>query len=320
MSCLTFEFAQAYLVAGFSVIPCLQGQKWPAAHLLPEVDGSHTWSMFQERQPILEELHAWFVTGGANAIAILGGRVSGNLEILDFDAPEILKPWEALVHAHDPDLLSYLPLVQTPSGGWHVYYRAPEIAGNQKLAVVPMPGKSRRVKTLIETRGEGGYALAPPSAGYVLKRDALIRTPTLTAEDREVLLSAARTFDKRPDRPEIETPSRRLRLARGPSLGVLPGEDFNRRGDVRTLLHRHGWRLARSDGRQEYWRRPGKRRSWSATLLDDSDRRWFYNFSANAPGLDPDEAYTPFGLYATLEHGGDFSAAAKVLKREGYGR
>ena len=316
MSHLTFAFAQAYLGAGFSVIPCLQGQKWPAAHLLPKIDGSHTWSMFQERPPTLDELHAWFVTGDADAVAILGGRVSGNLEILDFDVPEILKPWEARVNAHDPDLLSYLPLVQTPSGGWHVYYRALEIAGNQKLAVDP----AREKPTLIETRGEGGYVLAPPSAGYVLKRDALIRVPTLTIAERKVLLRAARSFDWRPAEPEMETPARRHRLERGPSLGVLPGEDFNRRGDVRTLLHRHGWRLARSDGRQEYWRRPGKRRSWSATLLDDSDRRWFYNFSANAPGLDPDEAYTPFGLYATLEHGGDFSVAAKALKREGYGK
>jgi hypothetical protein len=315
MSYLTFEFAQAYLGAGFSVIPCLQGQKWPAGHLLPEVDGCHTWSMFQERQPTLEELHAWFVTGNADAVAIIGGRVSGHLEILDFDAPEILPPWEARVRAHDPDLLSYLPLVQTPSGGWHVTYRAPEIAGNQKLAVDPAQEKP----TLIETRGEGGYVLAPPSTGYVLKRDALVRVPMLTAAEREVLLNAARTFDQRPAEPELETPARRSRLARRPRLGVLPGEDFNRRGDVRTLLHRHGWHLARSDGRQEYWRRPGKRRSWSATLLDDSDRRWFYNFSANAPGLEPDEAYTPFGLYTTLEHGGDFSAAAKVLKREGYG-
>jgi hypothetical protein len=271
--------------------------------------------MFQERQPTLEELHAWFVAGDADAIAIIGGRVSGNLEILDFDAPEILEPWEALVNAHDPDLLSYLPLVQTPSGGWHVYYRAPEIAGNHKLAVDPAQDKP----TLIETRGEGGYVLTPPSTGYVLKRDALIRTPTLTAEDREVLLSAARTFDRRPAEPEMEKPARRPCLARRPSLGVLPGEDFNRRGDVRTLLHRHGWRLARSDGRQEYWRRPGKRRSWSATLLEEPDKRWFYNFSANAPGLEPDEAYTPFGLYATLEHGRNFSAAARALKREGYG-
>jgi hypothetical protein len=236
MSYLTFEFAQAYLGAGFSVIPCLQGHKWPAGHLLPEVDGNHTWSMFQERQPSLEELHAWFVTGDADAIAIIGGRVSGHLEILDFDAPKILKPWEALVNAHAPDLLSYLPLVQTPSGGWHVYYRALEIEGNQKLAVDP----AREKPTLIETRGEGGYVLAPPSTGYVLQRDALIRVPMLTAAEREVLLRAARSFDRRPAEPELETPARRPRLAKRSRLGVLPGEDFNRRGDVRTLLHRHG--------------------------------------------------------------------------------
>ncbi len=39
----------------------------------------------------------------------------------------------------------------------------------------------------------------------------------------------------------------------------------------------------------------------------------------NAPGLEPDAAYTPFALYAALEHRGDFSAAAKMLAQERYG-
>jgi hypothetical protein len=323
---MLLEQAHAYVDAGLSVIPCLAGQKRPATQLLPPLTDPftgavkktttgrvrRTWKPYQERKPTHQEVYRWFTDGAADALAILGGPVSGSLEILDFDAPEILGPWANRVMHADPDLLPRLPLVQSPSGGWHIYYRALHVAGNQKLAVDPEQEKP----TLIETRGVGGYVLAPPSDGYTLLRGALTRVPVLTPPERQTLFAVSWSFDQR--EPEPEPPSRRART-RSHIAGSRPGDDYNTRGDVRALLRQHGWRYVRSDGRQEYWRRPGKRRSWSATLLDESDGRWFYNFSSNAPGLEPDEAYTPFALYATLEHGRDFSAAAKALVREGYG-
>jgi hypothetical protein len=56
-----------------------------------------------------------------------------------------------------PGLVARLVIVQTPKGGRHLYYRCATIAGNQKLAV------SADRTVLIETRGEGGYAIIPPS-------------------------------------------------------------------------------------------------------------------------------------------------------------
>ena len=51
-------------------------------------------------------------------------------------------------------------MVQTPRPGQHVYYRCPVIQGNQKLAqALDADGKP---KTLIETRGLGGYTIIPP--------------------------------------------------------------------------------------------------------------------------------------------------------------
>jgi putative DNA primase/helicase len=318
--------ALAYVDAGLSVIPCLSGQKRPAAQLLPPAfdpaTGAvrttstghvrHTWKPYQNRLPTHQEVYRWFTDAAADAVAILGGAVSGGLEILDFDAPELLAPWANLVMYIDADLLPRLPLVQSPSGGWHVYYRALHVAGNLKLAVDPEQDKP----TLIETRGQGGYVLAPPSPGYTLLRGTLTPVPVVTPSERQTLLAAARHFDQREPDPEPQShpPQRRPSTA-----GHRPGDDYNARGNVRALLRQHGWRCVRTDGRQEYWRRPGKQHSWSATLLEEGDGRWFYNFSSNAPGLEPDAAYTPFALYTALEHRGDFSAAAKALKREGYG-
>jgi len=94
-----------------------------------------------------------------------------------------------------------------------------------------------------------------------------------------------------------------------------PGDDFNDRGDVRDLLVRHGWTLARS-GENEYWRRPGKDSGSSATLKD----RVFYVFSSNAAPFEPQRAYAPFTVYALLEHGGDYAAAAAMLRVRGFGQ
>ena len=96
-----------------------------------------------------------------------------------------------------------------------------------------------------------------------------------------------------------------------------PGDDFNARGDVAALLKRHGWRPCgvRGDGNQ-HWTRPGKPHGTSATLKDGV----FYVFSSNAHPFEPNGAYSPFAVFAALEHGGDFEAAARDLAGQGYGR
>lgn len=97
--------------------------------------------------------------------------------------------------------------------------------------------------------------------------------------------------------------------------GVLrPGDDFNRRQNIAELLALHGWRLLR-DGENQHWCRPGKEHGTSATLRD----RVFYCFSSNAPPFEANRAYSPFAVFALLEHGGDFARAASALREHGYG-
>jgi hypothetical protein len=45
----------------------------------------------------------------------------------------------------------------------------------------------------------------------------------------------------------------------------------------------------------------------------------FYAFSSNAAPFEANRAYSPFAVYALLEHAGDFQAAATELRRSGYG-
>jgi hypothetical protein len=246
-------------------------------------------------------------------VAIVTGAVSGGLTVLDFDAPALFAPWVEQVQPQAPALVSTLPVVQTPSGGYHVYLRcAGVVQGNQKLAVDPArPGGKY---TLIETRGEGGYVLAPPSTGYTLLQGDLTAIPVVDARAYALLLDAARHFSRAAVAPHRPT---RARPARSRD-GSRPGDDFNRRGDVLPILERHGWRRVRQRGAESYWRRPGKRLGHSATY-NYGNTRCFYVFTTNAPPFEPERAYSPFAVFALLEHGGDYRAAARRLRRLGYG-
>lgn len=93
-------------------------------------------------------------------MAAIGGAVSGCLEILDFDAQELFDPWSIMVETLCPGLLMRLSLSERPSKGRHVFYRCRSIVGNQKLA--QRYGLDGTPETLVETRGEGGYAIVPP--------------------------------------------------------------------------------------------------------------------------------------------------------------
>lgn len=100
-----------------------------------------------------------------------------------------------------------------------------------------------------------------------------------------------------------------------------PGDDYNRRGNVRALLERRGAVLARSAaGGIEHWRRPGARtRGIDATVREIDGVPLLYVFSPSWKPFEPRHAYSPFQVLSLLEHGGDFRAAARALAGEGFG-
>lgn len=187
-----FESVSRYVESGLSVIPIkCDGTKAP----------SIPWKKYQAKRATQKELTAWFSKGNDTGLAIVGGRVSGNLEILDFDDETLFVPWKQIVATTNPDLVDRLPIIRTPSGGYHVYFRCSEIGTNQKLAQLDRSNPKFKTRaTLIETRGEGGYVLAPPSPrechpsgqAYVhYAGPGIESTPMISATERQVLLNAA---------------------------------------------------------------------------------------------------------------------------------
>ena len=153
------ETARRYVKSGLCVLPARAIKKCPDVP---------TWKPYQTRLPYEAEVDRWF--SKAEAICVVCGSVSGNLEMLDFDlGGEAFEAWHQAVAAADPQLLARLVIEQSPSGGWHVVYRSQAaVSGNMKLA--QRLGPDGKVVTLIEIRGEGGLFLCAPTAGYEAAR------------------------------------------------------------------------------------------------------------------------------------------------------
>ncbi|HYT93425.1 MAG TPA: DUF3987 domain-containing protein [Gemmataceae bacterium] len=179
---------------------------------------------------------------------------------------------------------------------------------------------------MIETRGEGGYALAPgcPAECHETGRlyghhsgPALCQVGTISAAERALLIRCAWAFDRKP----VDEDKVKHYGGHTIEVGVRVGDDFNQRGfgwaEILT-----GWTLATKDGKEHRWRRPGKAEGWSATtgVCFSKKNGWELKvFTSNADLFEPEGTYSKFAAYALLHHNGDFPAATRALAAKGFG-
>ena len=293
------EIALQYIDAGLCTLPAIKAEKRPAI--------GKRWKEYQYRLPTEEEWKCWF----ADALCIVCGKVSGNLRVIDFDQRG--KAFEAFKTKCPKELFDRFVIETSQSGGYHVIFRTePEVYVEQKLA------RDADGKTLIETLGEGKLFLCAPSPGYELIQGDFANIPTLQEHEATALFELARSLNEHQEPPPPPSPS----LKRSAPLqmdGKRPGDALNEDGIgvIKDILQKHGWTyVGHKSEHDELWRRPGKNAGHSAILHTDTPT--FYVFSSDAAPLDV-KTYTYFTVYATLEHGGDFSAAAKELATLGYG-
>lgn len=285
-----------------------------------------------------------FATGSfgfdeADALCVVCGATSGNLEIIDFDFGAVAFDDFCALAAENGlfDVVRSCLQERTQSGGKHLIYRVDgPVDGNRKLArrdfgasvavgpdvrEITVGGKKitrgkdgRFVGTTIETRGAGGICLVSPSPGYSLERGAWNALPVLTREERDALFEVAQLCDNYRDAPAQAKPS--VPAARSAAYSSYSGRDvadeLRERGVVRESLLADGWTLVGSDARKEYWRRPGKRDGVSASL--DLETEMFYCWSTNAPPFEAERTYTPLQFVAARDFDDDLSAASKNWK------
>lgn len=296
--------------AGISVVPVLpDGRKRPAVR----------WRVYQHRLASHREITHWF-GHEERGLALITGAISGGLEALDFDSYAIYEAWSERVwqwgYGALVDRLTRGYLEATPRGV-HLLYRCCPVEPNQKLASVPVDGPQRQ-RPLIETRGEGGLVVVAPSGGgvhpsgkpYVLLAGRITTIATISAEEREVLFSVARSFDQTRPGHVCSAEDRHTRAAL--VQGERPGDRYHRRASWVEVLEPHGWKMLATRGGESYWQRPSKQGSGVSATTNYQGSDLLYVFSTSTV-FEAGRAYSKFAAYAILEHRGDFRAAARAL-------
>jgi hypothetical protein len=308
-----------YSAAGFATLPVNTAKR-------PTVEA---WTHYQHTKPSQSEISNWFNGSKpeTTGLAIIAGKVSGNVEVLDIDCKydltgALMEDFCSLVKEHLPELFAKLVIAKTVNKGFHVLFRVPveSIQGNKKLASRPAVADEAKsgdkVKVLIETRGDGGYIVAAPTAGYEWAQGTFKEIPLITANERDTLFTIARSFDQMP----VKTSPEQKRQTTEPnqkSSDVSAFEDYNERADIPALLESNGWKFSYQRGERIHYKRPGTTDSATSANFH-TGLKLFYVFSTSTE-FEAGRGYNPVQVYTQLEHSGDYSAASRALYAGGYG-
>jgi hypothetical protein len=274
------------------------------------------WKVYQSELITKEALDKQLSDPKAKGIAVICGAVSGNLEVIDIDTKyQTYDLWSQISSKIGTELYNKLHIVNTKNNGYHLYYKCEAIEKNQKLAqryATEQEAKSNpSVKSycIIETRGEAGYVVAPPSDGYNCLQQGI---NVISVEEREELIDIMRSFNEVIIEAVIEAHNR-------PSTkeyGLSPFEDFNNRGDIVGLLGGYGWSVVGENSERIFFLRPGSTSKTSGSW--NKSMQLFSVFSVNTPFV-VEKGYKLAAVFAILECNSDFKEAARRLVNLGYG-
>ena len=365
--------AEAYLREHPDAVPVYgAARRWHAMGVstIPvKDDGSKSplvrWKQYQGVLPPEDELGRWHHQGHSGLAALTGLRDSDDgllLEMLELEGRAADEGIDVQFYAaiKEAGLTEVWQRViggywdKSPSGGPRFWWYCEDVTGNTKLAQRPSTPEELAVnpddpvKTLIETRGLGGYAVVAPTSGrfhdsgrpWVNMGGPPGSIATITPAEREQIFAVARTFNTAPAiaartrkvRARYETldgPARAVKAkARagakdgsetGPRPPTRPGDIFNERTEWAELLEPDGWTLFQRDADgTEHWTRPGKDRGTSATTGNPQHEGNKLHCFSSSTQLEMGETYSKFAYYAITKHDEDFAAAAAQLRKEGF--
>ncbi len=312
------------LANDYSLIPVREkaNDDWPAKSPFSG------WKEFQSRRITEKELFSMMDKHYTTAVAMLCGKISGNVEAIDVDSknkPGIDAILFQIIKELFPALWDRLRIHKSPSGGYHILYKIQEgqsVPGNKKLASRPLTEEEikenpkAKPPCFLETRGEGGYVLVPPSMGYAVWKDTP-ELPIISWEDRCSLISICESLTEIiKEEPKVE------RAKAAPTddsyYEINPFQDFNRSVAAESVLLNFGWTFYKSNARFIWYTRPGTVRGGiHAAFLRET--RLFYFFTTNSE-FEIERCYQPASVLSILNHSGDRKETYKYLVAHGFGK
>lgn len=300
--------------AGISIIPVkADGTKAPAI----------AWKHHTEHRATSEHADAWF-DNTEYGLGIVTGKVSGNLLMLEVEGahmgllPELIDTANASGLGQLWQTVSTGWVEQSPSGGMHWLVRLTQPpAGNQKLA------KDTDGTVIAETRAEGGFVVAAPTGGtahatgkpWARVIGGPTTVPTLDEAEATALTELFASLNRHT--PDVVDAPRPARPHNPDTEGVRPGDDYNARAHWEDILE--GWTPVKTfhDGGIG-WRRPHKTDPGISATTGRNEADNLYVFSSSTE-FEQEKAYSKFAAHTLIHHAGDYTAAARALKAEGYG-
>jgi len=286
------------------------------------------WKEFQVRRMTKDELWHALEANNTNAVAIICGAISGNMEVIDIDVK--YNPGIDATLFHDlqtfyPKLFAKLRIHKTPSNGYHIIYRVDanhKVPGNIKLAgryatdeeiQAQIDRGSKRPNkevNFLETRAEGGYILCPPSLGYSIHQNNPI--PTITWEERCSIIRLCESYTT----IVKEAPKPKPTKSEESWYDENPFEHYNRATDPTELVTGFGWKYSHENNFFIWYTRPDKQRGVS--LSWNKEKHIFYVFTSSTE-LQANKGYHPSTILSELGFAGDKSKTYHWLVGNGFG-
>lgn len=283
-----------------------------------------------KEHPSDNEIRATWVKYGpfADSVGLICGHT---IELIDIDTKNdptktIADRYFEAIKQENIDLFSRLCICSTRSNGRHIWIRLEDghkPMPNTALANVEYSdadrfalNTERPTGVILETRGMGGFGFCAPTKGYEVLQGDLFSMPILTDDERFLLWDIARSFNE-----HVEAAPVFAGRSESASVEGKPGEDYSSRvgtDEIVNMLTKHGWRFLNHRGGVVYLNRPGAPHKHTSGIILEH-KRLFVNYSTSISEFDTGKGYSYWRTYAILEHGGDFSAAARALASQGYG-
>lgn len=269
------------------------------------------------------------------AVAIRLGERSKGIVCLDVDTKHE-KGFDAIlfkeIKEYYPHLYRRFRIEQTPSGGYHIFYRVLGVGDwntirSRQIASREPNEKEKEsrpdIKTycFLEIKGEGGLTQTTPSPGYVLIKECDFFSRKgkffgeLSIEEHTSLINLCTTFNRLVKKEVAIKTTQTV----NDFYSENPYEHFNKSDKGAKILEENGWRIQKTNATHKYFAKPNRKEF-------DRDIDAGFNFStglytiwSTSTEIEP-KSYSPSNLLARIKFNDNKKELYAYLVADGFGK